>query len=243
MPDRGYRGYHGDGQLGPNGEILRTKTGWSVAGILTAANANKSVSLQEVFPEAGIYTVQFFITSLDAFPPASTDPIRATALLEWTIAGNTIRRKIHVSDGTSISGMGEGVRVVMQDASDTSLVGLRYNATFVVSKGARPTTPNPPFLEIGNGDPITIAGGAQSAVAIPDDCGASSVLVMIAAPGGVAVPDQGVIVSQIAGTFLYRQYDPRSILWAPLSAGVNEINVLNNTAADIRASILIGIDG
>lgn len=222
--------------------------GQSVTGTLVTQARDKQVSMQQVFPEAGEYTIQFSMDLTDV--PVV---LYCEADIEWSVGGNVIRRRITVNNGTSISGNGEGVRVVIRDASPIAVVpeNFDYKVSATVARGARGIFTNPPVLEIlpdsAGVTPVQdINGGAFFTYTIPQMVGVKALKVEIGSVAGAAIPDQGIQVrflDQTGGIDLTR-FDPRDYEWWPVPAAARFIRIENRTGAQIIGVLPIyGIDG
>jgi hypothetical protein len=223
---------------------IESKEGWSASGTMICLDANRTVSLQQVFKVAGIYTVQFNIFTIDPQPdPLIPVPILAEALIEWSVSGNPIKRRVSVANGVSISGLGEGVRVTVKDVSGSAtLIGVRYGIAITVAKGVRASFLRPPTLD--RETISSVPAGGTALFAIPLDAGANSVEVLVGSSGAFPIiADQAIQVIQQAGATLFKVYDPRQENFVPLAAGATDILLTNHTAADIFASVTFGIDG
>src|SRR5208283_1031541 len=106
---------------------LQGKDGWSAAGALQASGTGQ-VKLQADFSKGGVgsgqYTVQF---NVNAPPnPTNPNPIFTEALLTWIVEGNSVTRHISIANGTSITGSGQAVTVVIYDNTQL-LYGSTHN--------------------------------------------------------------------------------------------------------------------
>lgn len=225
--------------------------GWSASGTLTATDPNKRVSLQQQFPEAGPYTVSFARTGGDL----SLSPVaEAEALISWSVAGNTITRRVDVVSGMSVQGVASGVIVSVRDKS-TSGAASNYQVSITVAPGTRASNQIQPYLKAGTvqTNPAQVAAAGLFDFNIPQDAGVSSVLVLVATPhpGAAAappIPEQAcqVIHHALGIVPTLAQYDPRSQGWVPLAPGAVVIRVLNDNAigqADQIFTVFFGIDG
>ncbi len=228
--------------------IARSRTGgWSQSGTLVVGDLLKEVSLQANFPEAEYYTVQFNVEQ-----PASNSP-DVIAEVSWTVEGNTVRRRISVGNGTSISGTGAALSVKVRDATILGPTGEKYNVSIQVSKGTRPNPGQPVFLRAipapGSGTPyIGVIGPAASIdVPIPQDAGVISANVEIFGVAGAAVGLEQVAVSQlnplIVGAGFKAYYPLIEVGFVPVFPSATVLRIFNLGPSTVDVTVLFGIDG
>jgi hypothetical protein len=225
------------------------KKAWSVSGTLTRYDVTKKVSLQANFAEPGAYTIQFLLVPPDLAVFNPGPPPETYALIEWSVEGNTISRTVSVSNGSSISGNGQGVRVILYDQTHT--LGedpVDYLVGATVSPGTRPANSVPVYTQAGlvpstvdapgpdypGYQAITFTGdaaGEQKALLAPifppRGCGATSVLVTVrkvrdGAPPYYPTPiaEQSVqVIQQGHDGATLASYDPRVYGFVPLLSG------------------------
>src|SRR5574338_1479038 len=246
----------------PKGISESKSGGWSASGILFRGRSlNTKVTLQAVFPVVGQYTLQFNTRQPTARVAGGTVegiPTRTVALITWSVEGNYVTRRVNVGNGVSVTGVGQGVRVELYDATSGSLVtGSTDDSQYVVSvqvaPGGRGDIQEPPVLYPNpGGDPYdtVITAGSTADFDVPYlDAGIVSVAVLVTSANGVVITDQAVQVTQVQDNSIsvfstICQYDPRVRFWVPLVSGVDIIRVTNNMAVEsIRANVLFGIDG
>ena len=223
--------------------------GWSASGKLVTGSAGATVSLQQTFPVAGMWTVQF---AVGAVAPIAAGPgapsSRPQAVITWTVAGNPVSRTVDVGNGVSVSGVGEAVRVTVTDQSNTLgfQAGNPYFVSITVAPGTRPSGTHPPTLRLV--DPTTganthIAPLASATFALPQGVGAKSVAVYFNTPA--VVQEQWIVFQQAAtvgmGSYLLTIGPP---VFVPLAPGVDTIKIQNNDAANgLDVILILGIDG
>lgn len=223
----------------------KPRTGWSASGVMASGDKSKIVSLQATFEVSGAYTASFSLEPTTFGGPTDA-PIRAEATIEWAVAGNTVVRKISVDNGISIQGVGESVRITVNDTSVASGAGIVLNKPYVVNvlvaQGPRAGYNTPPTLRRQiPADSIPAAG--TLIIQVPEKAGIKNMMVLISSPTGIAIPNQGVVaVMRSPGNDLYT-YDPRDFDWVPMAAGAVVVNIKNFTAAAVLASVVFGIDG
>ena len=252
---------------------LQGKDGWSAAGTLQASGTGQ-VKLQADFSKGGVgsgqYTVQF---NVNAPPnPTNPNPIFTEALLTWIVEGNSVTRHISIANGTSITGSGQAVTVVIYDNTQL-LYGSTHNTqdyqvNCQVVPGVRPNTEvapilypldgillngnraNPTFLQkqsVGRGDYLYVP--------IPQDAGITSVLVTAISPvviGTAVTPvsigdGEALVIVSLGGVNAMTQYDCKTPFWYPLLASAQGLYLQNNTPAspvvNLRFTVAFGIDG
>jgi len=234
------------------GSTLANKVkGWSKSGTLVTFDSTNKISAQAVFDAPWSYTVQFSIV-----PRAFTgDPpiIECEADIEWSVAGNTVTRRITVVNGASISGVGEAVRVVCSDHTETGPVDLPYDVFISIAPGTRSGNAEMPAILVPRIllSPVSLAPGASFDYPIPENVGAYSVMVTVCTTKvGVAaappIPDCATQVQHRPVGAPLKQYDPRGYDWVPIAPGASFIRVLNTNAAgeaDQLFNVTFGIDG
>jgi hypothetical protein len=232
-----------------------TKTGWGTSGKLFTGQKDKVVTMQAVFPEPGSYTAEFSRSD----NPNSNSPIFAEALLTWAVEGNYVSRRINIIDGASITGVSQAVKIILSDATPTPVIGggpngSVYEVACQVAPGVRGSSKQPPTLvptsgtlpaggpAAGGGGAFPVFAGGTTNIAVPQDAGVISVYVTVSAVAPFA--EFGALVIMNNGAFTLKTYDPRDFPdWVPLSPGTTQIQLVNNTIADIKFSITFGIDG
>ena len=122
--------------------------GWSrVAKLISGTNTAATGSLQQAFDKAEAYTCTFTLkvdddlNQVSGFPPHSVAPIQAEATIEFTVAGNTYTRVLSVTDGMSVTGVCNAIRVRVVDTTTpvglADIVGLQYHISIQVAPGIR----------------------------------------------------------------------------------------------------------
>jgi hypothetical protein len=235
-----------------------SRSGWSGNKTLITGNIDTTLSVQADFSaDPGPYTVQFDLSIPDQPQNGVVKnvAIKAEALIEWSVEGNTVTRRVDIGDGTTVSGVGQACRVVVTDQTDNAMgdTGFEYNVTVLIAKGTRPSVDQPPTLTpFKRTDPITlnllltIAPGGSLNVPIPLDAGVISANVTVIDTGSppAPIPEQMVQVLQSIGGVVLRGCDPRAMTWIPVIPGVSALGIFNFTAGQtIMISVEFGIDG
>lgn len=185
--------------------------------------------LQIQFPKPGYHTVQFnLIQRRPAIDDSVLNPlvVRAGAEILWSVAGNTVRRVINVTDGMSLSGTGEAATINMFDDSFfNSLTDseYEYDCSVQVTPGQRPNLAGsqPPIKNAVEGfygvsNVFFSAGGdfvinnpavaplfdARTSIFIPQNCGINSYYLNIATTNVAGLTPVGgqILVEQNAGS-------------------------------------------
>lgn len=217
------------------------KQGWSQSGNLTTGDPNGKVSLQANFaPDAGYYTVQFGVSGT-----VTGNSYRPVALCTFTVEGNNVVREIDVSDGATISGPGQAIRVqVTDDTSENP--GQKYGVSIQVTPGTRPTTEQPPTLFGGRLNQTL----GETSEEIPQNVGIISVFVTAIYVDGTGAVQPGpapLVVQLFDGSshLLSQFYAGLQGAWVPVPAGASFIEFQNFGAAGgtVNVAWTWGIDG
>lgn len=219
-----------DNSNGPG--IITNKKAWQQSGGLTGGNTDKSVSLQADFTQApGYYTVQFALSNY----PAGEAP-KATAEIVWAVEGASVRRKISIGQGTSISGTGQAVKVIVKDADSDP---FDYVVQIAVTPGSRPATGQPPMLVYDGYQ--TAAPNAQVTFPIEDNVGAISAEVTIAPTNTLGVLPATAFV--IIGDKSYVVSTDNMPQFTAIPPGSTDVRVINIGPEAITVNVSFGIDG
>lgn len=242
----------GSSDMASHQTIGSKKQGWSASGKLLSGDRSRKVNLQADFPTPESYVVEFYVkarASLTA-PSVYSFPARTKALITWSVEGNSVSRIVDVANGVSVQGVGQAVRVVMYDDSQTGgVIDGEYEVSMQVAPGSRGTDAIPPtYTSIetpASGSPqFTVAPGAQRLITIPQNAGVKSYGVFL----GIDPITDWVVVGQLKDLnilSLQVVQVEQSGLFFPLVAGADSIVVsapLSNTG-DALTTIVFGIDG
>lgn len=243
------------------------KTGWSANGTLTTPPApnvvpDGAVQLQIDFGEknAEYYTLEFNLLDLQNRndPAGNSIMLRAKAEVNWSVEGNFIRRLIHVSSGTSISGLGQGVSIRITDDSENpdSDPVVTYPVSVQVSRGTRPTmggtqpplyVPRPPLPTdndpVNRLPPYTLAATDSMEIPVPADAGVNSLLLMVHSNANALSPEDVVVQQQ--GTGIQLAIGDLNVCnkFVPLVPGCNVIRVDNDHSDPIVITPIWGVEG
>lgn len=234
------------------------KVGWSASGKLVTGNRLRQVTLQADFPRVEAYILQFNKIN----NPKSNLPIRAEALITWSVEGNSVSRKISIANGVALVGAAQAVRVVINDVTqsllDAPLVvpnGVEYEVSVQTTPGVRGNTALPPVLVpiegllrfLGPVAPLVLN------VPVPEDAGVNSVKVLARRVGfAVApLPENALIITQLelATGLVGYEYGFQDD-FEPIVPGTDTIQVELNLAAfiippvfPILVTVIFGIEG
>lgn len=215
-------------------------------------------SLQTDLPNEETHTVQFNLTP-PIFPsdPAGAIFLNVEAVITWSAGGNSVTRRVTVSDGAAVQGICKAVNVKIYDASRIiapySSTIKPYPVSVQVAKGARGANSNPPFLydvnTLVDTIPAAPGGGVPSISEIPilQDIGANSIYVQCFSSGQVT-PVMSVVANQGfsngSTTFFVNGWDVNSdVTYVPLIPSANILRVSNYNAFPVGISIYYGIEG
>lgn len=230
----------------PGGESI--DDGWSSSGTLTAGDTDSAVQLQANFDTPGAYTVQFSVSEYD---PATDFPLPIAEVI-WSVEGNYVRRVISVSNGISISGVGQGVKVVVRDGAFPTAPANDYVVGIQVAPGTRPAEQQPPsFAPLCAGTDavlrpgvLLVAAGAIITVPIPQNIGAISLYTTAGSTTPVILTEADIQIHQgYTGGVGVKSYDPRIAQWVPLAPMATELVFYNLSAVTVLFSLTFGIDG
>lgn len=239
--------------------LLDKKKGWSVSGQLQTYNTSKSISLQADFDEPGEYTLQFDVqypAVADGIPGPLNGNIIAEADIFWSVEGNFVQRKISLTQGATISGIGQGVKVVIRDRSVPILGSTNiatYNVSAQVVKGARSFTQPPVYIRSGDDYDGVLT---DFDISVPQNIGVNQIWV------NTLFYSVGPLVNYDTGAFSIIFYrgttagfggeinlvlNPDTKGWIPIPPGTNKIRISPSTipagATAMIASIMWGVDG
>lgn len=151
----------------------------------------------------------------------NTQEATAEALVQWSVEGTTIQRRVTIAPGVSISGTGQGVAVTMWDTTPIGSAqfpapwsangGVTYNVFASVSKGVRPPSKSGPTLcapwttQFDQGNPLFTDFGAgfflvDNATAIATTTPTSSNVCTI------PIPQDAGITSALVTATSFRQF-------------------------------------
>ena len=225
--------------------------GWSqsrnfVAG---AGGLGKVVcTLNALFPEDEVYTVQFNLDSPLTQPGPGFTWIKLEASIRWSsTGGSTINRIVSVMDGMSISAPAKGVAVEVRDMSIVRVAPGELRGSLVtiqVTRGVRGANKQAPIYEPDGLQTIVPAGSFTFNV--PNDAGIISVFSSyIDDLGGAPAPgDYWGNLTDPSGVILKRWDLVTQPDWIPMSPGAGQLVYLNNAVGkNLVVTPTWGIDG
>lgn len=238
--------------------------GWSANGQLIApsvlgGSGSGEVSLQANFDDPGNYTIEFSVQTPGNF---SFNRVQQSveALITWSVAGNSLSRRVTIANGTSVSGVGQGVKIRIFDASEFQ-AGIdppgsvfTYDVAVQVSRGSRAANGAPPtYVPISSIDQnnSSTAGLAVAQVDVPRDAGVNSVRVVgyrVSGANRFALLQGDVIISQAAPISSSNyDYTDQSGSFVPLIPGVTRIDVIAARTyvapSEYHVTVILGVDG
>jgi hypothetical protein len=250
---------------------LRPKaTTGQVNGLLTRGNTTDFLTLQSIFDEPGMHTVQFGVIPPEPSQDFVDEEWQASeATITWSVFGGIVLRKMSVLNGSMISGVAQGVTVVIKDttgpfpdSSDNPVYPLarKYRVTAQITKGVRPTgnkvtlpaypdSLGIPYIKnneiFANTTLLTFGDGYK----IPREFGASSIQVLLENLDSATDTTKtvGVFAASIPGDprpqaiKSYNLYNETSFVEVPDRA--THFYLLNFASTDVGVAVTWGIDG
>jgi hypothetical protein len=219
---------------------------WGVGGIINpnpsvftnVRNGQKTVSLQANLSPPQVCTVQFSITPLSQPNERENIPV---AIIEFACNGCTVRRKISVYDGATISGPGEAIKVIASDESEDARRGP-YAVNVTISIGTRAGFASPVLM---NDPQAIVASTASHTFEIPQDVGAIGLRFQVAASTPTATIDPEKLVIEFidsGGSTISAEQNPVTG-FVQIPPGAVEVTLQNNDTNQVRARPVYQIDG
>src|SRR5208282_3122266 len=224
--------------------------GWQQSGELTTGDPDDKVTMACNFPRAEFYTVQFSVDFPVTFGDAN--PIQAIADLEFSIEGNTVRRRVNIADGMTVAGMAQAIKVYASDDTQpySGPVGKKqYPVSMQVARGSRGNYLVPPTLVANSPAPgnlyWTVPAASTVDVPVPQNVGVTGVWVTVVRDPFGPIPEGNVEVAHIKVITTLKIYDPRDQgQWVPLSPGATTIALINNDPLNAMLfTVTFAIDG
>lgn len=193
--------------------------------------------------------------------------VAPTALITWSVEGNSVSRLVSVRDGLSISGTGQGVHVAVWDDMQPPIVGdpinpalvQNYSVEITIAPGVRASTEQPPYFtpwitRTDGGNTIIelgrsyVSAGDVVRSTLPTNGGFISILVTHGSAGIPFVVTEDMIYMRFfsPGGFLLGALNlPYWGQWIPLPnfTGRFEIIATATLTEAIDLSVTIGVDG
>lgn len=240
--------------------------GWSGGGPLQndgASNAGMAANFiagrQHNETPSKNYTVQFALT----VPQGSF--INPVAEISWSVEGVTVRRLVSVTNGCSVTGVGQGVKVVVKDQTPQNIAGITYGVAYqvdiTVAPGSRSSVNQPPtYTPIGGTvitfaplvetvvlAPFSVPPGGLAVVAVPQNAGVISAYVTAVSDDFSPLGQFKAVVDQVdqisTGRRIYDAFPQSFVPIVPEITALNLFNKLGGGGANILYSISFGIDG
>lgn len=217
--------------------------GWSKSGTLLGNGDNtQSISIQQVFPEASDYVIEFGV--IPQVPPGSLPNIRPQATIIWAVEGNMIIRKVDVGNGVTVQGVATSAKVSVTDATPhPAAPPIQYDVNILVAPGSRASTQQTPLLYENRFD---ILPTTFQLVTVPANVGVISVEVDVIDLTDPTHDPIELVVNMLSGFPPGQMFYAPTLRpgFAPVPPNVNQISLLNNSATDtMRVSVIWGIDG
>lgn len=226
---------------------------WSASGRLRTPDFSQSpvkrntngFTLNATFPKGGHYTLQFNVE----YPSTEANlhaAVRAVAELSWGAEGNQLPRKMHVMNGSCVSGIGQTLSVKVYDDSilgehavDPFPVPFEYFVSMAIVGGIRAGQAQPLYLPESCLQ-RTINAGQIDSHDIPQGAGIDELYIQTR---GLNMAIDGVNF-KIHSEPLICEFDGQSCNhWTPLVPGSRRIVLHNDTNNDVKYSLLYGIEG
>jgi hypothetical protein len=229
-----------------------TRKGWAGGNQLVVGDSTGSVGFQRSFyhanesdgeqeEDASVRTVTFQVNGF-GFPEA---------VITAAVAGNAVRRRITVANGTSISLPASTINVDVKDNAPAGEFtgGDKYGVSITCAPGTRGGSMQVPGLvlrDATNNVDIDVANGATVQIAVPPDAGgiALNFAARATQAGIVPIPAGSVAIQQCRGAVVLKEYDPVVFgQWVPLIGGSDNIKIHNFNAFHIQCGLVLGVDG
>jgi hypothetical protein len=235
--------------------------GWSSSGTLVSKDPLKTINLQANFVEPVAYTVQFSVTNIKAQNgSASIGSYIPTAEIVWSVTGNSVRRLVSVVNGTSVTGVGQGCRVLVRDSTpptDISVV-MAYDVSILIAPGDRAANQTQPILvpltsgHLGRTCPgrVLVLPQTYVDVPVPENAGVIAVAVTVSGMldvGGLVITEADAFVSHVNLFNEVKRYNPKDYEWVPIGPETtiirmyNYFPVVSNNV--LLYNVTFGIDG
>jgi hypothetical protein len=224
------------------------KPGWGLYAEVNTADPGKGAHVSAIFPEPGLFTVQLSVLNRISSAGYKSNPI---AVIKWMLNGQHQTRKISITHGCSITGVGEAASVTIYDDS-VGLLGTDqvYQVMAQIAVGNRTGT-EPVFFPTMTGTTgqnvgvVSIAGMGYYNVPIPQETGVMAVNVSSCLfPLEVAAGEflTLYIVSSTGATAI-RDIGLHPDSWIPLPVNTLYLRIYNGSASDHNFSVTFKVDG
>lgn len=230
-----------------------TRKGYGGGNMLVVGDTTGKVGFQRNFwsynfsneeqeEDALVRTITFQVNGF-GFPEAT---------ITGSVAGNPVRRRITVANGTSISLPLSTVNVdVVDNAPDTEFTpGDKYGVSITCAPGTRGCSMQVPGLILrtaANAIDIDVANGGSVTIAVPPDAGGVALNFAaraVTAGGIVPLPPGGIALNQMRGATVLKEYDPIIFSqWVPLVGGCDSVKIENFNGFHIKCGLVLGVDG
>lgn len=258
------------------------RDGWSSSDVLTTGTGTTTGTPKAANPlgrqvkmQADLDSKPYVITfNLQATPgQGGAKPLfMAEAVIDWTIEGNNVRRRVSLRDGMTISGSGQSVSVNVYDVTPTAnpsayssgpfTANLQYTVNVQMCEGIRAPTAAPPLLVppssvVGAGStgtdlsPGFFSVNAQTMTyAIPQDAGITAVMVVPNDPAAAGATTSKALqvfceFQNSVGGFDTGQFSPTQWpdTWIPIPPGTDQIKITGLGAGVVNCALYYAVDG
>jgi hypothetical protein len=231
---------------------------WSATGRI--ALPNEKVLLQcHVGDVAKYHTVQLDadLTQKVVTGPAPKlfSPLIVEAKITWSVAGNSVTRRVSVANGVAISGLANHINVevypVLVAGSIWNVNLSPFQANILAAAGVRPNIQQPPTLQLTSIE-VLAPPNLPVDILVPHDAGITSVFAKVwSLTGSFPAEDSEVIMfaSQEGPVFNpQRSWNPAvDFSWVPFFGSCDTIQLVNHdtlaSGNSLYYSIVYGIEG
>lgn len=242
------------------------KRAWAASETIEMGNRDRKLVLQAVFNDPGIYTAQFSVESKN-LDPDITPGLNTMALVQWAVGGTTIKRLITVTNGTSITGAGQGVNVRVFDFSTVSALSTLQEREYLVACNVVPGgraagriqpvvvgnnwqngVTDPPLFPgafyPGNAITFSIAPAGTEIANIPQESGINAMMLSAYPLNANELLGNDITFRFRANGSTFGSLGAASINeWIPVPPGAREVVVTNNAAVNVVTATYFGVEG
>jgi hypothetical protein len=227
------------------------KDGWGLYANLDTSTPTKGGHISAIFPKAGIYTVQLSAIGVVA-GGFKSNPM---ADIKWTLEGQVQRRLISITQGTSISGVGEAATVTVYDDS-ALMIGSDQTYQILIQMGlGNRTGADPlyyPVIDCRLPGGFGVHAGAAHVAAhstrtlfVPRDLGIMGVNVYTTLTEAEIAAGESATMRLISATGSVLTWDVAKYpeAFVPIPVNMNNLTLVNNTGLAKWFGVAYKIDG
>jgi hypothetical protein len=228
------------------------KDGWGLYAELDTTSPNKGAHISAIFPKAALYTVQLSVIGRVRAGAYKSNPM---AEIKWMLGGQVQRRLISVTQGCSITGVGEAASITVYDDSHL-LVGTdqQYQVLVQVAMGNRTGADpllfpvidcNVPLLAGVHIGAAKVGAGASKVMLLPDDVGVMAVNVHSWLTPTEIAANEYLSVALISATMSVLRWDVARFpeAFVPVPVNVESMTLVNDSTSDKWFGVAYKIDG